>query len=186
MNADMGARGVWVLLVLCAGCAASPSVRAPAATDDPSFGLPPGHGHRATGPLDQAPLWRTWAKGDHARLPIEFDPDTPLEAVAERHPAWVEDDPIEIKPNRPVFFLSGFLAGAAARVAIAAASGSAGRGVTGDDFVSAVMVGSITGIAAWTYSFRLPPAALDRRLQKRALPEIKDTRTWQSWGPAEE
>ncbi len=186
MKPVMGARHLPVLLVLCAGCASAPLPAPLSATDDPSFGLPPGRAHRAEASLERSPVWRTWAKGDHARLPIEFDPDTPLEAVADRHPSWVEDDPIEIKPNRPVFFLSGFLAGAAARVAIAAASGSAGRGVTGDAFIESVMVGSITGLAAWTYSFRLPPASIDRRLQKRELPEIRDTRTWQTWGPREE
>lgn len=174
-------------LIVLSGCAASQPALAPGArTDDPSFGLPPGRGHRSAEPLDRSPVWRTWAKGDHARWPVEFAPETPLEAVTERHPAWAEDDPIEIKPNRPIFFLSGFLAGAALRVAIAAASGSAGQGVTGDDFASAVMVGTVTGVAAWSYSFRLPPASLDKRLQLRKLPEIKDTRTWQTWGPDRE
>lgn len=170
-----------------AGCATrSPLTAADSGVNDPSFGLPRDVAHRAAGPLDRTPVWRTWSKGDHGRLPVEFDPSTPLEAVTARHPSWVEDDPIEIKPNRAVFFLSGFLAGAVVRIGIAAASGSAGKGVTGNDFTSAVMIGAVTGIGAWSYSFRLPPASLDRRLQKRILPEIKDTRTWQDWGPGRE
>ena len=174
-------------LVALSGCATtSPLAVSGKGTDNPSFGLAAGRQHRGEEPLERTPVWRTWAKGDHARLPVEFDPGTPLEAVTDRHPSWAEDDPIEIKPNRPVFFLSGFLAGAAARVAIAAASGSAGRGVTGDDFASAVMIGSITGIAAWSYSFRLPPSRIDRRLLRRELPQIKDTKTWQTWGPDRE
>lgn len=183
-------RGLSVLLcglTALSGCATRSPLLAPGAgTDNPSFGLPAERAHRAEEPLDRNPVWRSWAKGDHGRLPVEFDPSTPLEAVTARHPAWVEDDPIEIKPNRAVFFLSGFLAGAAVRIAIAAASGSAGKGVTGNDFSSAIMIGAVTGIGAWSYSFRLPPASLDRRLQKRALPEIRDSRTWQDWGPDRE
>ncbi len=177
--------GLASLLAGLAGCAGGPAHREAfglGRVEDPSFGLPKYAEFRHATPIEETAVYQGWTQAaDPRRVPEELKPGVPNEAGMEAHPAWRADFPVERTPARRRFFLSGFVAGFAARLAYGAWQGSSSGGLGAGAFGSALLLGSATGLLAWTYSFRLPPATLQPHLTEDVLPSVEQTGVYREW-----
>ena len=85
------------------------------------------------------------------------------------------------RPHRGRYFLSGFVAGFMARIAYGAYNGAGGHGVSGSDFGSAVVIGALTGVATYGFSFRLAPSQLAKTTPEQELPRLDESSLYRDW-----
>lgn len=162
----------------CAGGAARREAFGLGRVDDPSFGLPKFAEFRDEMPIEDTTVFRANMREATARRAPSASPTAePVDA----HPSWRADFPVERVPVRRRFFLSGFAVGFSVRLAYAAVAGADSGRLLGSDLGSAVGLGALTGLLAWGYSFRLPPATLERRLSADRIPPVEETAVFREW-----
>ena len=178
--------GLLLAAVLLGGCASGPAARGGAAAsrfDDPSYGLTHETRFEREGPLEESPDWHRMMLAGGERPPVEFRAEDPVAATGARHYAWQAESPMEARPRRGRFFLSGFAAGFMARLAYGAYQGSGGQGVSGGNIGSAVLIGALTGLATWGFSFRLSPSQLSKASPGEEVPSLEDSSLYREWHP---
>ena len=180
-------RAVRVLLSACAagillgGCA-STSVTAPVTRfDDTSFGLMPGNRYPGSAPLAEIQDWRLLTQADETGYIAEVKAEDPVTASGGQHHSWQAESPMAGKPKRGRFFLSGFVAGFMARLAYGAYQGAGAQGVSGDDFGSSIAIGTLAGLATWSFSFRLSPGQMTKTTPEQELPRLEDSSVYRDW-----
>lgn len=171
-----------LLLAGCAGSAARTVEPGVGQVNDPTFGLPNFAEFRTPMPIEATGVYRSYAlAADARRAPLELRPGAPAAAGIDQHPSWRADFPVERQPARGHFFVSGFAAGFAARLAYGAVRGARTGSLGGGDFGASLLLGAATGLLSWGYSFRLPPASLEKRLSRDRIPSIEETAVYREW-----
>jgi hypothetical protein len=174
----LGACAVGVLL---GGCASAPPAGTARRFDDTSFGLMPENRFPGASPLVEQRDWRLLTLADESTYSAEVKAEDPVTASGGQHHSWVAESPMAGKPKRGRFFLSGFVAGFMARLAYGAYQGAGAHGVSGNDLGSSIAIGTLAGLATWSFSFRLSPGQMTKTTPEQEVPRLEDSSVYRDW-----